>query len=163
MYLIDALKYITWCNCSWCWLSLHTLTVKYVPTKCLSCTWVQCVVGLLANCEVGKQDDKALATQTSVSWCVHPEMLRCTSVSSNAPWVGLTFYLTCDPLYALLLSHSILFPLICPTVLWHSCSLLPLSLCNIVMRDYSCSIGVHLLTQHLHSCQRDHLMSVICD
>ena len=27
----------------------------------------------------------------SARWCVHPKMLRCTSVSSNAPWVGLTF------------------------------------------------------------------------
>ena len=30
-------------------------------------------------------------------------------------------------------------------------------------RDYSHSIRVHSLTQHLHSCQRDHVMSVSCD
>ena len=51
---------------------VHTLTVKYkyAYTQCLPCTCVQYVVGVRAyksinNCEVRKQDEKALATQQS--------------------------------------------------------------------------------------------------
>ena len=175
MYLIDVLKYITWCNCLWCWLSLHTcayfnckvqicIHTLFALRMCVVCSWCGRRKSIV-RWENKKMEKHSLCSQ-SARWCVLPKMLRDTSALSESPLVG-SFALPVTPrlsLYASFLSHSILFPFICSALLCTVDLWLPFHFVAWSCRDCSGSIRVHPLTQHFHSCQRDHLMSVCpCD